>query len=252
MKVTAIKTPVVAVGDDWQEVLKTSLPSSLPEKSVIAITSKILGLAQKRVVAAQKGQETAQKHQLAQQEADWYLDQHLSRYGIMITIKNDTLISSAGIDASNTGGWLVLWPEDVQKLTNQIWRWLRTTYQLRQVGVIITDSHCFPLRWGVIGTSLAYCGFRGLNSKIGQKDLFGYQFAVTRVNVAEALAATAVFEMGETNEQTPVALITEIRDITFQARVPNQTELQGMKIDRRDDVFAPILTAAPWKKGKQH
>jgi F420-0:gamma-glutamyl ligase len=64
---------------------------------------------------------------------------------------------------------------------------LRKKHQLKNFGVITTDSRSFPLRWGVVGTTIAYCGFKGLNNHIGQRCLFGRKMKMEQVNVAEAL-----------------------------------------------------------------
>ena len=38
-----------------------------------------------------------------------------------------------------------------------------------------------PLRWGIIEKCIAYCGFRGLNDKIGESDIFGRELRMTKV-----------------------------------------------------------------------
>lgn len=102
---------------------------------------------------------------------------------------------------------------------------------------------------GVTGTALAHAGFKALKSMVGVPDLFGREMKVTEINVAQALAVAGVFEMGESNEQTPLALIEEIREIEYQDRVPSQEELSQLNFEMEDDLFAPILTKANWKKG---
>ena len=70
-----------------------------------------------------------------------------------------------------------------------------------------------------------------------------------QLNLMQAVTAAAVVEMGEGNEQTPIAIIEEIRDIQFQDREPTVEELELLKIDLEDDAYAPIIAGAPWKKG---
>jgi len=52
--------------------------------------------------------------------------------------------------------------------------------------------------------------------------------------------------MGEGAEQTPLAVVEDITNIEFQDHTPTQEELNELKIDVKDDAFAPILTKAEW------
>ncbi len=253
MKIEACKAPVVRLNDDLWSTLKRTLPEKLSEKTVVAITSKIVALSQGAALAVvgTEAEIHQQKRTLAKKIADWYIDEKESAYNSLITIKNNTLVGSSGIDASNAGGLLVLWPENLQKLTEEIWQFLRREYDVQQVGVIITDSHSLPLRLGAVGTVLSYCGFAPLNDKTGEKDLFGRKFHFTRVNVAEALAVAAVLEMGEGKEQTPVAVMSEIKEIVFQERAPRAEELKAIQVNKEEDLFEPLFRLAPWKKGQK-
>lgn len=244
MKVTAYRSPLVHTNDSLFDVLGQTL-EIVPESSVVAITSKIIGLCEGRVVPV----DSIDKHELVRQEAEWYTEPQVSAYDVMLAVKRNQLFVNAGIDESNSEDGYVLWPLDPQESANEIWEWLRQNFGLKDVGVIVTDSKTIPLYWGVVGAGIAHCGFRALNSKIGEDDLFGRKMKMTQVNVAQALAAAAVFEMGEAAERTPVAVIDEIRDIEFQDRPPTAEELDLLKIDLKDDVYAPILTRADWKRG---
>jgi putative folate metabolism gamma-glutamate ligase len=246
MQVTAYPSPLVRAGDNLYDVLSQTLVQ-IPEGSVVAITSKIIALSENRVV----DKDSISKHDLVRQEADQYTEPHSSKYDMMLAVKNHQLFVNAGIDESNADGKYVLWPSDPQRSANRIWEWLRLNFGVQRVGVIITDSKTAPLHWGVTGASIAHCGFRELNSKIGEKDLFGRELHMTQVNVSQALAAAAVFEMGEASEGTPVALIENIRDIEFQDRPPTAEELDSLKIELEDDVYAPILTQADWQSGRR-
>ena len=189
------------------------------------------------------------KHELVRREAELYLEASESQYDIMLTINNNQLFVNAGIDESNVEDAFVLWPANLQEWANEIWYFLRDTYNVENVGVIISDSKTSPLHWGVTGASLAHAGFFALNSKIGHADLFGRDIKMTQVNVAQALAAAGVLEMGETDEQCPVAVISEVREAVFQDRVPTLQELEDLRIALEDDVYAPLLNAVEWQVG---
>lgn len=255
MHVTAYRTPIVHANDDLYEILRSSLPRPLPERSVVAVTSKIVSLCQGRVEpmseAAKKDKdiERQEKHNLVKRFAQKYTEPDNHRYKIMLAMTHNMLFVNAGIDESNVAEGYVLWPEKLQQTTNEIWEFLRKEYGVKEVGVILTDSKTQPLFWGVSGATIAHCGFAALNKKVGSPDLFGREMRMTHEGVWQALAAAAVFEMGEAAEQTPLAVVTDIRDITFQDRVPTNEELDFLRIELDDDVYAPLLLNAPWHEG---
>jgi F420-0:gamma-glutamyl ligase len=177
MKVIALKTPMIKIGQQLRPIINQSIkenfPDGLPERSVVVVTSKIIAYEQGRLVptlAAERGREVtreeerARKHQLVRQEADYYLDPHSSKYDLMLTITEATLMINAGIDESNANEHYVLWPKNLYGEAEKIWRNLREDFGVKEVGVIIPDSRSVPLRWGVVGMSLASCGFQPLNN----------------------------------------------------------------------------------------
>ena len=247
MIIKPIKTDLVKVGDDLFEVISKNI-ESLPEESVLVVTSKIISVCERRVIN-KHSEEKKEKHNIVKKEADLYVDPTESKYDIMLTIKNNILAVNAGIDESNANDNFILWPKDIQEKTNQIWMFLQDHYKLKKVGVIVTDSKTFPLKWGIVGTSISSCGFKGLFDYRGKKDIFGRILKMSQINIAEALAVSAVFEMGEADEKMPLCVITNIPKIEFQDRVPTKKELKDLLIDTKDDVYAPILTKAKWIKG---
>lgn len=142
MIVRTIKTAKITAGMlSLTELLDQSL-TDLEERSVVAITSKIVSLCEGSVVPM----EGTDREALIVQESNQYLPATLSKYGHHFTLTNNTLIPSAGIDGSNGGDDYVLWPKDAQKTANEIRAYLRDRFDLQHVGVVITDSTCHPLR----------------------------------------------------------------------------------------------------------
>jgi putative folate metabolism gamma-glutamate ligase len=228
------------------ELLDKYLPA-LEERNIIAVTSKIVSLCEGRVVSAEK----IDKDKLMRAESDYYLPDVISNHGFSFTITQNTLIPMAGIDESNGGGYHVLWPENPQKTANEIRKYLRNKFGLKNLGVVITDSTCMPMRWGVVGIALSYSGFRALNDYTKQKDLFGRPFKVSQAGVASGLAAAAVVAMGEGAEQTPIAIISDLPLVQYQNRDPSQKELELFYLKNKDDdLFAPFLNAVNWQKGR--
>lgn len=247
MKVIPIKTRLMQPGDAVEHVLVESIPS-LEERSVLIIASKAFSFAERRFVEISTGN-GEQKHDIVKQEAEYYLDPSTSKYHVMFTMKRNLLSVNAGVDESNSAGKFTLLPKDPQLSVNRVWKFARKHYNVKKLGVIMIDSSSLPHHWGVIGRALAHCGFEALKSYVGTKDLYGYEMKMEQLNVAQCLASTGVLEMGEGSEQTPLAIATNITNITFQNRTPSKPELAYLTIPIEDDVYAPFIQGVKWKRG---
>ncbi len=247
MLAKAVKTrPFLPPQDDLLSLIKESFSHlKLKEKSIIVITSKIVSIWQGRCI---KTDEFPDKDELIKKEAEFYLDRDKvpGKY-VMLTIKQNLLIPTAGIDESNANGYFILWPKDSYKTAEKIYNFIKKNYHLKDFGIIISDSHCTPLRWGTMGLALAYYGFYPLEDYRGKKDIFGREMKITQANRADALAAAAVCVMGEGNEQTPIAIIEDIDFIKFK-KIKKNT-LNPLEIKPDEDIYAPLLKTIKWKKG---
>lgn len=247
MIVQPYKTHKIQANEDLYSILDTYLPK-IEASSIIVVTSKIVGICEGRVV---KAKSLEQKYKLAEQEADYYLPASEHHYGFMMTVNHNLLVISAGIDTSNGNGYLSLWPKDPQKSANDIREYLVKKYGQKHIGVLITDSKLSPLRKGVTGYAITHSGFKAVNSYIGKEDIFGKQMHAEQLNIMDSLSSAAVAVMGEGAEQTPLAVITDVPFVQFQTRNPNKEELDVLRIALQDDIYANMLTAVPWKKGKK-
>lgn len=248
MKITPIYTEKITDRNhDLFAILDTYI-QSLQEKSVVAISSKIVSICEGRIVKIGD----VDKARLIYEEAEYYLPPEASQYHFTLAIRRNILIPTAGIDESNGNGYYILWPSDPQKTANEVREYLCRRFTVQEVGVVITDSKTTPLRWGTTGVALTHSGFLALNNYRGEPDIFGRIMKVTNANVMDALAVAAVLTMGEGNEQTPLALIEDVPHITFQKRNPSEEELADLRISLDDDLYAPLLKSAGWRKGKKH
>ncbi len=250
MIIKAIKTrPFLPPRDDLLSLIKESFSTqALKEKSILVITSKIVSIWQGRCV---KADSIKNKDNLIKKEADFYLDRSKvpNRY-VMLTMKQNLLIPTAGIDESNANGYFILWPRAPYKVAKQIYAFIKKNYHLNDFGIIISDSHCIPLRWGTIGIALAYYGFNPLKDYRGTKDIFGRVMKMTQSNIADSIAAAAVLIMGEGDEQTPIAIIEDIDTVEFKKF--DSVNSNPLIINRYDDIYAPLLNAIKWKRGSSH
>ncbi len=245
MKIRTIRTLKITGAQPIENLLSRYI-RKLPENSIVAITSKIVSICEGNVVDVVD----TDKEKLIYKEADMFL-RGRGKFGALLTIKNNTLIPTAGIDESNGNGKYILWPSDPQKSANKIRSYLKKQHSISHLGVIITDSKTTPLRWGTTGISIAHTGFKALNNYIGQKDLFGRNMICTRANIADGIAAAAVLIMGEGREQTPIAVINDLPFVVFQKNNPTGEELSQMPININDDLYGKILTSVKWQKKRK-
>jgi putative folate metabolism gamma-glutamate ligase len=249
MIIKTIKTKILnPPKDDLLAAIGKSL-KSLKEKDIVVITSKVVSIWQGRCVPAKN---YPNKDKLVMREADFYLPRECTPGAwCMHTMKNNVFIPSAGIDESNASGHYILWPRGVKNVARQLWGWLRERYCVKEIGVIITDSHTIPLRRGVLGISLAHCGFVPLRDYRGKPDIFGRELKMTQTNVADGLAAAAVVLMGEGSECTPLAIVRDAPFIQFCERpLKPQKPFSSFEIKTEEDLYYPLLSAVPWRKGE--
>ena len=201
------------------------------ENSVLVITSKIISIAENEFVNIN----AISKGDLVRREADLYLGE--IGYDVHLTVKHGLLIPSAGIDESNSEDQeFILYPKNPFESCEKIYNFLKENFKLKNFGVILSDSHTTPLRKGVTGISLAHWGFRAIENKVGNKDLFDRALKYTSSNWADALSAAAVILMGEANECCPLAIIQ-----CSKVQFTDHTNPKEVSIPLKEDLYYPLL-----------
>lgn len=251
MIITPVKTHKITEKDTNLFNIIDTYINKMEENSILVVTSKIVSITEGRIQKINHTTEATDKEKLVKEESEMFLDKNENQYGFYLTITQNLLIPTAGIDESNGNGYYILWPENPYDTANKIRKHLEEKFGVQNVGVIITDSKTTPLRWGTTGVSIAHSGFNALNDYMGKPDLFERVMRVTKANVADGLAAGAVACMGEGQEQTPLAVISELSNIEFTNRDLTEEEIRTLRINLDDDVYAPILKRAPWQKGQK-
>ncbi len=238
LEFTPIKTRIVKPPKDeiWDII------DSLEVKNgdIVFITSKILSIHQGRTApATEEGKEP-----LVFQEADRCLTYKNSEddFTTHITITDGNLILASGIDASNANSHFVLWPKEVDKLcqeirTRIIKNEVKKHHKITKLGIIATDSHTSPLRWGVTGFTIGIAGIEPVEDIRGDEDLFGRKIHITKVNKIDPLTSMAVLLMGESKECTPIAILRGYKDIGFNAK----GSMKELKISPEHDIYKPLL-----------
>jgi len=245
MEIYAVRTRTLQPPQDdlFEAIKKSSL--DLKEGDCIAVTSKVVSILQGRCIPID---DVPHKDILAKQDADLYLERdNVPQQHVLHTIKNNYLISSAGIDASNADGYFVLWPKDPHGTAQSLLDWFSRTYGIKNLFLISTDSHSVPFRRGATGCAIGWAGFDPLYDHRGTQDLFGRPFKMEHTNVADSLAAAAVLVMGETNESTPLAVIRNAPYLISDAKAKEHE--YAYEVPMQEDMYAPFFTNVPWKQG---
>lgn len=230
MKIQAIKTKIFKPREKLLSFIENYLPA-IGEKTILVITSKIVALAEGRVV---KKIDEGTKLKIIKRESEFVLP---TKY-VYLTIKDGLVMANAGVDESNANGQIILLPKDSFKSAEKIKNYFKKKYHLKNFGVLITDSRCLPLRAGIAGVALGYAGFKGLKDYRRRRDIFNRPFKYSRVDVADSLATAAVLTMGEGDEQQPLAIISDA-PVQYADKI-NKNEL---KIDIKEDIYGPMFEA---------
>ncbi len=227
--------------DDFYKLLDDHL-AKFKDGDILCVTSKILAIHQGRCI---KIEDSVDKKKLIMQEAERYMPRHkVAGHEFMLTIKEYTLIPSAGIDESNGDGYYILWPKKPEKLAREIAEYVKKKNKLKRFAVIITDSHTTPLRRGVIGISTGFFGIKPFTSYVNKPDIFGRKLKFTTTNIVDVVAVQAVFLMGEGSECVSMVIARNVPNIQFT----NRDTYKHLIIKPEDDIYYPILKNFKKKK----
>ena len=204
--------------DDLFAVLDEAL-AGVQEGDIIAVSSKVVAIHEGNCLPVAG----TDKKELVTEEAELCIPRIY--WSSPLTIKHSAFIGTAGIDESNADGHYVLLPKDPFVSAKNIHNYLTKRFQIKNAGVVITDSHSSPLRRGAAGVAIGWWGFHPTINHVGKPDLFGREFRIEVSNVADALASGAGLVMGETDECQPVVIIRDTPSITFT------------DIDTKDELF---------------
>lgn len=222
MQLTPIKTRIMnPPKDDLFAVLNEYLVD-VQEGDVILISSKIVAIDEGRCIK----NEDIDKDALVRDEAVFLIERDY--WGSPITVMHNAFIGTAGIDESNAGGYLVFLPEDPFASAQRIHTYLKERFNVKNIGVIITDSHSQPMRYGASGVSVGFWGIAPVKDCKGEIDLFGREMKIETSNIIDGLAAGATVVMGEVAECQPVVVARDVPDLVF---------VEGNK---KDELFVPF------------
>ena len=222
MELISLKLPLIKKWDPLSEILikviKENL-TSLEEGDIVVIAEKVIATSQGRVVnldevtnISSQAIELANKYDMDPRYVELIIKEASMILGgmthVILTKVNDFLIANSGIDQSNAGpNKVVLLPKNLKETVNDYRKNLRETFNLDDLGLIISDSRVQPLRKGTIGIAIATAGFEPIEDLRGAPDLFNRPLEITMRAIADDLASAAQFLLSEANQQTPVVVI---------------------------------------------
>ncbi len=208
LQVLALPTPHrFSAGDDVAGVLLEAVASAgmaLADGDVVAVASKVVALAEDRLVALPAGDPQDARRALARSRAAQVVAD-----APWVTITRSTLghvAANDGIDASNVPtGHALLLPEDPDASAARIREAIRDRAGV-EVGVLVTDTFGRPWRMGQTDVALGAAGVAVLRDERGGTDLDGRPLEVTVAAVADELAGAADLVRGKA-DGTPFVLL---------------------------------------------
>lgn len=220
MEVYPVKTPLVKVGDDIIKIILDAINKAdlkIKDGDIIVTADKIVATSEgrvfdlKTVTPTKRAKEIARKHSLEPSFVELVLREADEFYGgahrAILTLKNNILIANSGIDRKNAPiNKVCLWSVNPNKTANRVWRILKQKTG-KKIGFMLIDSHVNPMRVGTVGFALGIAGIIPIKDYRGTLDLYDRSILITRMNLADNLAASAHLIMGESSESTPVVLI---------------------------------------------
>lgn len=245
MLVMPLRSGLVKPGDSLIDAFSKALDrnhTKLKNDDIIAISSKIVGISEKRVRGLDQVRVTRPASRLARRlrltpafaqavmdEADIVLD---GVPGAILAVKDGDAAPNAGVDRKNAPkNSVVLWPRK-PNLSARVFRSAVKRRFGKTVGVVIVDSRVTPLRLGTIGFALGSAGFQPIEDVRRSEDLSGRQIKMTFRAVADGIAGTAQLVMGEAAEKKPFAII---RGLTL--RRDERADSSNAKLSWRSCLF---------------
>ncbi len=234
--------PVVQPGDNLAELTIIGLSDTgitLKDGDVLVLAQKIVSKAENRFVNLDEVAPSSRAEKLAEETGkDARLIEVILRESMRVVRTREKLIivehrlgfvcANAGVDHSNVGSpggqpgdWVLLLPENPDGSAQRLRSELRESTGAN-IGVLIIDSHGRAWRLGTVGVAIGIAGFPALLDMRGKPDLHGYTLMVTRVGLADEVAAGASALMGQADEGRP---IVHVRGLPYELREASLREL---------------------------
>lgn len=235
----------VGPGDDLVELVMAAAARdgwSWHDGDVVIVAQKIVSKAEGRFASIDTVEVTDEARELARRTgkdprlvalilAESVEVLRAVRDVLIVRNRHGVVLANAGIDRSNVpqdtaGQRVLLLPADPDASARR----LKAGIDARSgvaVGLIVNDSLGRAWRQGTIGTALGAAGLPALNDARGQRDRQGWPLQITRIGLADEIAAAASMVMGQGAEGRPLVL------------------MRGLDCTRRDGAAAELVRPLP-------
>jgi coenzyme F420-0:L-glutamate ligase len=192
-------------GDDLATVIAEH--ATLEDGDVLVVTSKVVSKVEGRLILLESFDPDVRE--AARQAA---IDSETVRVVAsrgplrIVQTRHGLVVAAAGVDASNVArDEIALLPVDPDASAQLLREGLRERLGV-EVGVIITDTMGRPWREGLTDVAIGVAGLTAVTDPRGQTDVYGNVLGVTRVAVADEIAAAADLVKGKLGG-IPVAIV---------------------------------------------
>jgi coenzyme F420-0:L-glutamate ligase len=193
-------------GDDLAAVLAEH--AQLQDGDVVVVTSKVISKIEGRLIVLESNDPDVREG--ARQAA---IDDETVRVVArgpgelrIVQTRHGHVMAAAGVDASNVArNELALLPVDPDASAELLRDGLRERLGV-EVAVIITDTMGRPWRNGLTDVAIGVAGIRAVTDPRGDVDVYGNVLGVTRIAVADEIAAAADLVKGKLSG-IPVAVV---------------------------------------------
>ncbi len=195
--------PEVRPGDDVAAMLEPSLRAAgARDGDVVVVTSKIVSKAEGRIVlgADRADAVAAETMRVVARRGDL----------VIAETAHGFVCANAGVDASNVdAGWLALLPEDPDASARRLRAHLSARLDLRDLGVVVTDTFGRAWRAGVVNVAIGCDGLPAIVDLRGRADDRGRELEATEVALADEVAAASGLVIAK-DSRIPVAIVRGI------------------------------------------
>jgi coenzyme F420-0:L-glutamate ligase len=183
-------------GDDLAEVIAQH--TSLEDGDVLVVTSKIISKVEGRLIVLET--DDREEREAARQAAiDSETVRVVAQRGRLriVQTRHGLIMASAGVDASNVArNEIALLPVDPDASAQLLRESVRERLGV-EVGVIITDTMGRAWRGALTDVAIGVAGITAVTDPRGASDAFGNVLGVTRVAVADEIAAAGDLVKGK-------------------------------------------------------
>lgn len=241
--------PEITPGSDLSSMIANAAASQgapLEDGDVLVVTQKIVSKSEGRTIdlsdvepsdfarrfASDAGRDPRLVEAVLRESAS--IVKMDSERGILITeTRHGFVCANSGIDSSNVQGedTVTLLPEDPDKSAARIMQRLKREFGLTDLAVIVTDTFGRAWREGHINFAIGVAGMDPFIDYRGQVDAQCKVMSVTKIAVADEIAAAAELVMGKV-DQVPVAVVRGAKYVRSDGNAKGLVRERGIDLFR--------------------